>query len=371
MTYTTLVESPADPFELPDLDDGCSQLLEQVARQACRLMGADGAAVCMLDADDPRRMRVVSSRGAGDGLLGQVMASDIGLTGRVLRLAQPVVASESECFPLVGEENPAGSHAVASCPIFLRDRLWGAVTVVATGALNHSREAVLEDLGDLTALASAAVQSAADAGARERALHAGVGALGTLLDLRDGYTSDHTDAVVRLCYGIGLGLALDLPPCHVPHGGAAARPRQDRRARPHPAQARPPDRRRVGGDASPPGMGSKRAVRDPGLRRHRTGGASPSRALGRRGLPRRPRRTSDPGRGTDHRRLRRISSDDVQPSLSTEPPRVRGRPARPRGRGQPVRFRRRRRFHRVPREPVGGRPGPRGPAGRRPGSARR
>jgi putative nucleotidyltransferase with HDIG domain len=195
----------------PEAEDGSRselRLLEHVARQACRSHHADGAAVTMLEAGQPGALMVVAAQGDAGALKGRVFAGDLGLTGQACARGEPVVATSSEYRGLPPAERPSGLRAVAAAPIRVDGRVWGAVTMLAGAPVCEQRDEVIRDVEDLAALASAAVQNAADAEARKEALRAEVAALGTLLDLRDGYTSEHTEAVVEVCCAIGRHMHL-------------------------------------------------------------------------------------------------------------------------------------------------------------------
>ena len=117
-----------------------------------------------------------------------------------------------------------------------------------------------------------------------------VRSLALALEARDGYTGEHSDAVEQLAVAVAGRLGLDARrDRRRPVGGAAARHRQDRRARPRAAQARPPRRRRVGAAAR--ASRDRRAHPAPAarlrLRRHRR--APRARELGRPRLSGRPR----------------------------------------------------------------------------------
>jgi hypothetical protein len=151
-----------------------------------------------------------------------VFAGDFGLTGQVCARGEPVVPTSSEYYalPRPGRE-PGGLRAVAAAPIRVDGGVWGAVTMLGGAPVCEQRDEVLRDVEDLAALASAAVQNAADAEARKEALRAEVAALGTLLDLRDGYTSEHTEDVVGVSCEIGR--RMQLPPADLDVLRSAAR----------------------------------------------------------------------------------------------------------------------------------------------------
>ena len=138
-----------------------------------------------------------------------------------------------------------------------------------------------------------------------------------LLEEDDEYTGRHTEDVVGLTVAVAERMGLDEDLRRAAElGRAAARHRQDRRARRDHQQARPARRRGVGDHEDPHRRG--RADARPGrrpARRRRPRRARLARALGRRRLPRRPRRRRDPARGLHRLRLRRLQRDDDRPLL--------------------------------------------------------
>ena len=142
--------------------------------------------------------------------------------------------------------------------------------------------------------------------------------MGDLLEADDAYTGgEHSQGVVALALAVGDALGLD------------ARERRNlefaallhdigkiRVARRDHQQAGQAHRRGVRDRQAPPGRraGDARARRRR-ARRGRHHRPPPPRALGRRRLPRRPRRRGDPARRTHHLRLRRLQRDDHQPRL--------------------------------------------------------
>lgn len=193
----------------PDVADrarSATQFFEQVARQACRSAHVDGAVVSAID-DGEGLLRVIAAEGDSALPSGRLLGGDRGLTARACELGEPIVAAPGEDLgPSDPQRLPGGLPAVAAGPIWADGRVWGALTMLAADPVDAQRDELLRDLGDLTALASAAVQAAAEV--RRETLHAGVSAFGSLLDLRDGYTSDHTAAVADLCGAIGRHMEL-------------------------------------------------------------------------------------------------------------------------------------------------------------------
>jgi HD-GYP domain-containing protein (c-di-GMP phosphodiesterase class II) len=148
-------------------------LLTQVAHQACRSAPAGAAAVTR------------HATGAGHELLAAAgdaeLLDDLAVPARdAFRDAEPVV-----------------SRHAASALLPLDDETWGALTLLRPRV---RRGAALRDcLGDLAALATEALRAAEAERRLELTLEAAVGSLAALLDLRDGYTGQHSSTVVDLC----------------------------------------------------------------------------------------------------------------------------------------------------------------------------
>ena len=165
-------------------------------------------------------------------------------------------------------------------------------------------------------------------------------------DFRDDDTMQHTERVGRLSAALARELGHGRGRRRAAAAGrAAARPRQDRGARQHPAQGRRPQRRRVHG-----GQDAHADRRAPAVGQH----ASPAadgrgdrphapRAVGRLGLPAGPARRRHPP-GQPHRgRRRRLRRPDARPRLQEVVATLRSARGAESPEGPAVRSRRRRR----------------------------
>ena len=227
----------------------------------------------------------------------------------------------------------------------------------ATGLL----AAVAQVLGEAKAGGGDAIRVCgreADAGEDTRTFNVLQG-LVFAIDTKDRYTKRHSEDVAR--YAVFLAGQVGLEPALIEAirtARAAPRRGQDRDPRHDPAQARSPYRRGVRGRQAarrPRRLDRPRPRRDRD-RAHRH--PPPPRALGRQGLPRRPRRRGDPARRPDPGRGRCLLGDDDDPAVSqgalrgggAAPPRRRGgEPARRATRGRVHRGHRARRGCAAPR----------------------
>jgi putative nucleotidyltransferase with HDIG domain len=172
---------------------GQEQAVDLVVDQACRLPGVEGALILVTERAGTSALRVVAGAGAGASHRGTVHAP-----ARLERLG--VVAQVAVC--------DGDGEQVATLAI-----IGGAAAVGGTG---------LDDaVNGLAALAGLSWRDAERTAAVERVFEAGVGALGKLLDLRDGYTGSHAEEVVALCDAIAR--RLQLPPATVRELETAAR----------------------------------------------------------------------------------------------------------------------------------------------------
>jgi HD-GYP domain-containing protein (c-di-GMP phosphodiesterase class II) len=149
-------------------------LLTQVAHQA-REATAAGAAAITRAGEDPCEHEVLAA--AGDPAL----LEELAVPGR-------------EAF-VAGD--PVITRTAATCLLELDAGACGALTVLRP---RLRRGAVMRDcLASLSELAAEAVRAAEAERRLADTMEASVGALAALLDLRDGYTGQHSSSVVELC----------------------------------------------------------------------------------------------------------------------------------------------------------------------------
>jgi HD-GYP domain-containing protein (c-di-GMP phosphodiesterase class II) len=153
-------------------------LLTQVAHQACRMTSASAVAITRSALPTPDHEVVAA---AGDPTL----------------LDQLVVLEPSDFL----DGAPVVSRTAAAILLPLDARTWGTLTLLRP---RLRRGAVLRDcLDDIAALAGEALRCAEAERNLETTLHASVESLAALLDLRDGYTGQHSSSVVALCEQVG------------------------------------------------------------------------------------------------------------------------------------------------------------------------
>jgi HD-GYP domain-containing protein (c-di-GMP phosphodiesterase class II) len=150
-------------------------LLTQVAHQACRATSSGAVAITRTALAEGGEYELVAA--AGDPTL----------------LDQLVVLEPGD----FAEGALVTSRNAAAVLLALDARTWGTLTLLRP---KLRRGAVLREcLDDLVALATEALRAAEAERHLETTLHASVQSLAALLDLRDGYTGQHSSAVVDLC----------------------------------------------------------------------------------------------------------------------------------------------------------------------------
>ena len=152
-------------------------LLTQVAHQACRSASAGAVAI---------------TRCTGAGAEPELLAA-AGEPELLDELALPAHAELRDGEPVV-------TRGAASALLALDAPAWGALTLLRPKVRRGA--ALRECLDDLAGLATEALRAAEAERQLEVTLHASVGSLAALLDLRDGYTGQHSSTVVELCEGV-------------------------------------------------------------------------------------------------------------------------------------------------------------------------
>src|SRR4051794_9471378 len=153
-----------------------------------RLLGTERARLLLCDPSDPRVLVTVAAVGQPAD---EVLAADEGAAGRCLTASEPVVGD-----------------AVASVPVLTQS---GAAGALEASGPDDGRAFTADDVDTLIEVAEvvASLIDQADAGRRlTRTLHAGIEALASLLDLRDGYAGREAGEVAELATAIGTRLGL-------------------------------------------------------------------------------------------------------------------------------------------------------------------
>ena len=252
--------------------------------------------------------------------LGEDFAGRVALDRRLLSVPDLRAAEECDGGPRLAGE---GFHAYYAVPLIAKGQLKGVLEVFHRAPLEPNREwlSFLEALAGRPPSPSTTPPCSTDLQRSNAELSAGLrrhhrGLVARARPARQGDRGPHAarhraDPAAGARDGRERGRA----GAHAARR-AAARHRQDGRARPHPAQARPARRGGVGDHAPAPDLRLRAAVAD----RLPAAGAGhpllPPREVGRHRLPARAERRTDPAGRAHLRRRGRVGRAALRPALS-------------------------------------------------------
>ncbi len=186
--------------------DGAT-IAELVVREAARLLGADGAALQLLDDGDSLRPRFVL--GAGAAAAAGLRRGE-GIQGWVAQTGRPLLVPDASRDPRVLPQERFGQNGerIACVPVTLRDRVLGTLVLNRTGKQRPFSSGDLDLLATLAAQAGVAIAQARQAAAVEQSYLSSMHALVRSIEARDPARVDHSDNVaffsLRLARAIGL-----------------------------------------------------------------------------------------------------------------------------------------------------------------------
>ena len=184
-------------------------VLDRLASIAAQALGAEmGAILARTDARSDA-LTVAAVAGGEADLVGRRFSVDAGLAERVLSFGRPLaVRGPGELGQALQRAAPPRARAAAAAPIHFAGRPAGLLSVSTTSPGEPFAGPELELLGELAELCGLALghherraQLAATAEAQVRALE-------TALGIWDGYTAEHSEAVVRLAQRVGQRLEM-------------------------------------------------------------------------------------------------------------------------------------------------------------------
>jgi HD-GYP domain-containing protein (c-di-GMP phosphodiesterase class II) len=179
-----------------------SVVLDRLAMQVRRILAADQSLILLRDRSDPDFGFAVAGEGVERQLIGERMRlSDLDI-GSVVSSGEPI---------LLEEKRAAAHNGVTggAAPITWEGHVRGAVAAKLGDGERHFGERELEILCQLAELAAAALQHSEQHERLEPIVEAGVEALAAAIDMRDGYTSEHSAEVVELAGRVGRRLGLE------------------------------------------------------------------------------------------------------------------------------------------------------------------
>jgi HD-GYP domain-containing protein (c-di-GMP phosphodiesterase class II)/DNA-binding CsgD family transcriptional regulator len=185
-------------------------VLDRLAALAAQALGAERTAI--LAPADARSNAVMVAAVSGDDpdLVGRRFSVDAGLSERVLTFGRPMaVHGRAELGQALRRAAPAGAQATAAAPIPFAGRPAGLLSVSTTSPREPFREPQLRILAEFAELCGRALGRHEQRKELAAATEIQVRALETALAVWDGFTAEHSDAVVRLAGGIGRRLGMD------------------------------------------------------------------------------------------------------------------------------------------------------------------
>ena len=183
-------------------------VLERLAKHACRIAGADRAAIFVRDRRDPRSVIAAAGHGVSWDFAGSRLAADHGFVGDVLAYGASVATNDpEEISPTLGCEGDFCAGAAA--PIRSGAIVVGAICAVTENPEQPFHDVDLELLEELGHVAAAAIEREERREHFDRAVRAHVEALAVAMNLRDRRTARHSEDVVSLARAVGELLELE------------------------------------------------------------------------------------------------------------------------------------------------------------------
>jgi HD domain len=179
-----------------------SVVLDRLAMHVRRILAADESLILLRDRKDPAFGFAVAGEGIARKLIGERMRlSDLEI-GTAVSSGQPTLINGRSG---IAHNGMSGGAA----PISWEGRVRGAVAAKLTDGERHFGDRELDILCQLAELAAAALQHSEHRERLEPIVEAGVDALAAAIDMRDGYTAEHSAEVVELASRVGRRLELE------------------------------------------------------------------------------------------------------------------------------------------------------------------
>lgn len=185
-----------------------SLALDRLARQTCEVMESDGSSIVARDRSRPALAVTVAGCGADADRVGSRHRAGTGIASEAMSCGRPAVRN-----------TPSGAargrrfarRASAAVPLVWAGAVHGALVTEAHNPWRRFGAGDLEVLQELADLTGAALRHA-DRGLRLLArLDERICTFAEAIDERDGYTADHSRAVLELSWRLGERLSLELP----------------------------------------------------------------------------------------------------------------------------------------------------------------
>jgi HD-GYP domain-containing protein (c-di-GMP phosphodiesterase class II) len=185
------------------------EVLQRLVTRACDLLAAETAAILVRDRRDPRSTLTVAGHNVPDDVMASRPAADTGIIGEVLRRGEPVIVEDyQESSEPLPHEVAADIGTIMAVPIYWGGSVRAALSVGSRGRERAFGQGDVEQLMALAHFAGLALENAETRGDLEETLGATVRAMAIALDLRDGYTAEHSEDVVALAVAVGERLGM-------------------------------------------------------------------------------------------------------------------------------------------------------------------
>ena len=185
------------------------EVLSSLAREACSIMHVERAMVMLRDDSDPRSSVVVAGHGVPPDLIGHRFGVDEGMAGQVIRTGDPLLVDDYARYSRpIRHSVTEGVRSGGAAPIRGGKIVLGALTAGTTDPDRRFGNAELETLSRLAELGAVALEQARMREQLEQAVDDGVDAMAAALDMRDDYTGEHSEEVVRLAMQVGRRMRL-------------------------------------------------------------------------------------------------------------------------------------------------------------------
>lgn len=159
-TLLALVEAS----RLVNHDLNLNEVLNQVAHQAAKVIGAEGASVLLFDENRDELIFQTAIGPVGKKLQGERIKADQGIAGQVVRTGRAVriddVRQNANFFPGIDAKTNVQTHGLLACPLIDRGKVLGVVEVINAIDRDHFSDQDLELLKIFANLVAASTRNA-------------------------------------------------------------------------------------------------------------------------------------------------------------------------------------------------------------------
>jgi HD-GYP domain-containing protein (c-di-GMP phosphodiesterase class II) len=172
-------------------------------------MRVERAIVMLRDDADPRSAVVVAGYGVPDGYVGSRFGVDEGMAGQVITTGEPLLVADYQLFERpIRHAAAEGLRSGGAVPVMRGKVVQGALAAGTTNTGRRFGDREIEALSRLAERGAVALEQAQMRQQLEKAVESGVEAMAAAVDMRDNYTGEHSEEVVRLARQVGLSMGL-------------------------------------------------------------------------------------------------------------------------------------------------------------------